>query len=194
LNFRGFSLFLRFVLKNATVVIAEFDIEFVKLKDGKHHFQYEIDKTFFEAFENDEVADAQVSVSLELDKQYHMIQVDLEMTGKVGLACDRCLEVLRWPVNTKYRLIYKLQESHHAGVGIHEENVEMVILPHTALSFNVAQAIYESVLLEVPMLRNCDSLETKPCNKEMLEKLMKLNQNGEGEADPRWDKLKELLK
>jgi len=181
-------------LKNASELLAEFDIEFVKLKDGRHDFQYEIDKQFFEAFENEEVASADVRVELQLDKQHHMVQADLIMKGTLGMSCDRCLETLNWPVDCKYKVIYKLQDEHQSRELTEDPNVELVVVPHTAFSFNVAQPIYESVLLAVPMLRNCDGLDQKPCNREMLEKLEKLNQNGEEGTDPRWDKLKELLK
>jgi uncharacterized metal-binding protein YceD (DUF177 family) len=44
------------------------------------------------------------------------------------------------------------------------------------------------------MIRNCDEMEVKPCNYQMLAKLNDLSGDGEDQADPRWDKLKELLK
>jgi uncharacterized metal-binding protein YceD (DUF177 family) len=196
LNFGLFSLFLRFVLKNVLGPIADFEIEFVKFKDGIYEFRYEIDEKFFGAFDNSDVKSAAVKVALVLDKQLHMMQVDLIITGSVGMACDRCLEVLGWPVNTRYRLVYKLLEDNQrmGGLAKEEDNVELCFVPPNAISVNVAQAVYESVLLDIPMLRNCDNLDVKPCNFEMLEKLEKMKNNGEAEADPRWDKLKDLLK
>jgi len=44
------------------------------------------------------------------------------------------------------------------------------------------------------MIRNCDDMETKPCNLQMLSKLNDLSGSSEEQSDPRWDKLKELLK
>jgi hypothetical protein len=45
-------------------------------------------------------------------------------------------------------------------------------------------------------VKNCDDLPVKPCNNEMLEKLDALSggPGEETERDPRWEKLKELLK
>lgn len=172
-------------------LLSEFDIDFVKLKEGVHEFQYRIGKPFFDAFENSEVLHANVEARISLDKQHQMMQADLQMTGTVGVTCDRCLETLNMPVDTQYRLIYKTQEE--AGREPQGE-VELVFIAPQEFTINVAQPIYESVLLAVPMIRNCDGLENKPCNREMLEKLDKLKQTGEGESDPRWDKLKDLLK
>ena len=44
--------------------LKEFTIQFVGLKIGEHHFEYEIDKTFFEHFEYDEFNDATLNVKL----------------------------------------------------------------------------------------------------------------------------------
>jgi len=58
---------------------------------------------------------------------------------------------------------------------------------------NIAQAVYESSLMALPMIKNCDDLEVKPCDKEMLKKLEHINQ-GETQVDPRWEKLKTIIK
>jgi uncharacterized metal-binding protein YceD (DUF177 family) len=71
---------------------------------------------------------------------------------------------------------------------------ELIYIKPQETMVNIAQSIYETTLLDVPMLRNCDLLENKPCNKEMLNKLNELKQTGDGETDPRWDKLKDFLK
>jgi uncharacterized metal-binding protein YceD (DUF177 family) len=169
----------------------EFEIDFVKLKEGVHDFQYRIGKPFFEAFGNSEVLHANVAAKLQLEKQHQMMRGDLQITGTVGITCDRCLEALNMPIDTTYRIIYKVREE--AGREP-EGEVELVYIRPQEFTINVAQPIYESVLLDVPMIRNCDTLENKPCNRQMLEKLDELKKTGEGEADPRWDKLKDLLK
>lgn len=178
-------------MKDAPLQLDEFEIEFVKLKDGVYDFHYKIGKQFFEAFGNTEVLTAQVETHALLDKQNQMMQIDLRMIGVVGLTCDRCLEVINMPVDTTYRLIYKVRDEERHDP---EVEYELVYIRPQEISINIAQPIYESVLLDVPMIRNCDLMESKPCNKEMLDKLNQLKQSGESNTDPRWDKLKDLLK
>ncbi len=178
-------------MKNANPILDEFNIEFVKLKDGIHAFQYAIGKQFFEAFENTEVLIAEVETQALLEKQQQMMHIDLTMKGTVGVTCGRCLEVIDMPIDTKYRLIINIRDEERVDP---EAEYEMIYIKPNAISINVAQAVYETILLDVPMIRNCDSLVIKPCNNEMLEKLEKLKHNGEGESDPRWDILKDLLK
>lgn len=189
--FRRFSLISRFVLKNVTGYPEEFDIAFVKLKDGVHEFHYELGKQFFEAFGNQEVLEASVQVDAELEKQGQMMQIDLSMRGSVNVTCDRCLESIGMPVDTRYRLIYKFRDEEKTEP---EDGYELVYITPQETEVNIAQPVYETVLLDIPMIRNCDGLENKPCNEAMLQKLNQLKHNGEEQSDPRWDKLKDLLK
>ena len=183
-----------FVLKDAPGLPKEFEIEFVKLKDGQHHFQGEIGIQFFEYFENIDVKGAQVDVQLEIDKQQSLIQVELFAKGYVSVTCDRCLELVNMPVDTQYLVLYQFTGEVAPDVDKDNSEVEFIELPANAVAFNVSQQVYETVLLDIPMIRNCDDLETKPCNSQMLEKLNNINQSGDEKSDPRWDKLKDLLK
>lgn len=183
-------------MKNAAAVPEDFDIEFVKLKDGEHVFQYGLAGAFFEAFENTDVHRADIAVNAVLEKHVHIINVDLQITGTAGLSCDRCLETIDFPIDTEYRIVFQLLAEHARKTEDENDlvNSELVVVEHSENSINFARQVYESVLLGIPMLRNCDDMKVKPCNMEMLQKLEELNQTrGEGN-DPRWDKLKDLLK
>ena len=183
---------MRFVLKDGFEHLGEFEIEFTNLRDGHHEFRYKLNNTFFEAFENNEVLDAAVRVLVKLEKQPQMLQMGLTVTGIVNINCDRCLEALNMPVDNECLIIYKFTEE--ASKQETQRDYELIFIAPQDYSINVAKPIYESVLLNVPMIRNCDLLESKPCNQEMLQKLEELKQNGEEESDPRWDKLKDYLK
>lgn len=122
------------------------------------------------------------------------MQVVVQVKGTVDVTCDRCLELIARPVNAQYRIVF-----HFQGESNHQDNeeqldVEYVELAHNATSFNVSRQVYETILLCIPMIRNCDDMEIKPCNAQMLEKLNALQAGEEAVVDPRWDKLKELFK
>ncbi len=181
-------------MKKASALPEEFEIEFVKLKDGQYDFQNEAKLSFFEFFENPDVKDAHVDVLLSLDKQAQMMQVLIQVKGTVDVTCDRCLELIARPIHSKYRIVFHFQGENNHQEDEEQLDVEYVELAHNATSFNVARQVYETILLCIPMIRNCDDMEIKPCNAQMLEKLNTLQAGEEAEADPRWDKLKELFK
>ncbi len=172
-------------------------VEFVKLKDGKHDFCLSLDKGFFELFENSEILDADLLMNVHLEKLVNWIHVQLEISGFIQQECGRCLEPLNLPVSSAYKLIYRLNsEEENEQREFEDDGVELVYLLPAATQFDMSQAAYETACLGLPMLKNCDEMEEKPCNNQMIQKLDELNQkeNQENTNDPRWDKLKDLFK
>ena len=179
-----------FVLKDAFLGLEGFDIEFVKLKDGIHEFNYRLEKKFFEVFENEDVLASDIEVKAVLEKSANLMNLSLLLKGKVDVSCDRCLVPLSVSVDTGHHVLYKLLPE----VDEAQEHDDWVVLTQQDYKINLGQDCYETTLLSLPMIRNCDELEIKPCNLQMLAKLNDLSGESEEQSDPRWDKLKELLK
>jgi len=179
-------------LKEVPQGLEEFDIEFVKLKDGFHEFNYRLGKSFFEAFEQEEVLDADVDVNVDLEKTAGMMILEIVIQGTVTETCDRCLTGIKIPIDSEYRLIYKTGVE---GVKKEESELdsELIVISQSEFKINPAPYICETVILSLPMIKNCDDLEEKPCDKAMLSKLENLAIDDEESNDPRWEKLKELL-
>jgi uncharacterized protein len=171
-----------------------FRIEFGHLGAGEHEFQFEIDDTFFEQFEHSpvELGALDVLVTVNKDEQ-NMMLIDFTMEGTVTLPCDRCAEDLELEVSGYNELIVKFGENHE------EESEDVVVLSGKEHSLNVAQYIYEYIVLMIP-LRNVhpDDEEGKStCDADALERLEKLrvheaNEEEEHPVDPRWDILKNI--
>jgi uncharacterized protein len=181
---------LRFVLKDAILGLEEFDIEFVKLKEGKHEFSYRLEKKFFEVFENEDVLASDITVNAVLEKTAHLMNLTLELKGKVDVSCDRCLVPLSISVDTGHHVLYKMLPE----IEEKQEHDDWVVLTQQDYKINLGQDCYETTLLSLPMIRNCDGMDVKPCNLQMLAKLNDLSGDGEEQSDPRWDKLKDLFK
>ncbi len=179
-----------FVLKDAFLGLEGFDIEFVKLKDGIHEFNYRLEKKFFEVFENEDVLASDIEVKAVLEKSANLMNLSLLLKGKVDVSCDRCLVPLSVSVDTGHHVLYKMLPE----VDEAQEHDDWVVLTQQDYKINLGQDCYETTLLSLPMIRNCDELEIKPCNLQMLSKLNDLSGESEEQSDPRWDKLKELLK
>lgn len=179
-----------FVLKDAFLGLEGFDIEFVKLKDGIHEFNYRLEKKFFEVFENEDVLASDIEVKAVLEKSANLMNLSLLLKGKVDVSCDRCLVPLSVSVDTGHHVLYKMLPE----VNESQEHDDWVVLTQQDYKINLGQDCYETTLLSLPMIRNCDELEIKPCNLQMLAKLNDLSGESEEQSDPRWDKLKELLK
>lgn len=169
----------------------DFLIPFVGLKLGKHQFDYQIDKKFFEGFEFDEYNDVNVKVELVFDKKSTMLELAFKHKGTVNVPCDLTGEEFDLPIKGKLNLIVQF------GDAFNNENDELLILPHGEFQVDVAQYIYEMIVLSVPSKRVHPGVKDGTLKTEAIEKLNELapkEQHKEEENnDPRWDKLKQLL-
>lgn len=169
----------------------EFEIPFSGLKQGRHHFEYQIDQTFFEAFAYDEFRASSVKVAATLDKMSTTMEMQIEVSGHVNLLCDISGEPFDQPLTGDLELVIKF------GDAFNDEDDEILILPHGAHEFNIAQYVYELVVLSVPTKRIHPGVEDGSLESEALKKLKELHpkegRESSEETDPRWDALRDLL-
>nr|WP_294939582.1 DUF177 domain-containing protein [uncultured Flavobacterium sp.] len=169
----------------------DFLIPFVGLKLGKHQFEYQIDKKFFEDFGYDEFNDVAIKVDVILDKKSTMLELAFKHKGTVNVPCDLTSEDFDLPIKGKLNLIVKFGDTYN------DENDELLVLPHGEFQVNVAQYIYEMIVLSVPTKRIHPGVKDGTLASEAIQKLDELapkeEHKEEENIDPRWDKLKQLL-
>jgi uncharacterized metal-binding protein YceD (DUF177 family) len=73
-------------------------IQFSGLKSGKYEFNYVLDGSFFEDFENEELQDGKVVFAVNLEKNDRLLMIKFTWKGTVKSVCDRCLGELEVPV------------------------------------------------------------------------------------------------
>ena len=169
-------------------------IPFIGLKLGKHHFEYQISNKFFEIFDYHEFQNSDIKVNLVLEKKSTMLELSFKHKGTVNVPCDLTGEDFDLPIKGKMNLIVRFGET------FNNDNEELLILPHGEFEIDVAQYIYEMIVLSVPLRRvhpgvKDGSLKTEALTKlnELAVKEQKEENKKEENIDPRWDKLKQLL-
>ncbi len=164
----------------------EYSISYTGLKQGKHHYQFELGTTFFEAFEYGLIQEASVQMSVELEKMSSMMTLNFEFSGWVNCDCDICLDPMKIDVLGNNRLIVKF------GDETYEETEEIIILSHAEHKIELAQYMYEFVHLAMPSKR---SHNPEDCNQDMINRLSDdSSDEGETPIDPRWKALEGLKK
>ena len=170
--------------------VKQFNIPFVGLKEGSHSFEYQIDNKFFEVFNFDDFFDANLKVDINLVKKSTLLELDFTTNGTVNVPCDTTNEPFDQKIETTLALIVKF------GQEFNDEHEDILILPHEAYQLNVAQYIYEMIVLAVPTKRVHPKVLDGTMDSEALRKLKELEIKKEEtveETDPRWDKLKNLI-
>ncbi|VAW11651.1 FIG01269488: protein, clustered with ribosomal protein L32p [hydrothermal vent metagenome] len=169
----------------------EFSIPFSGLKQGKHEFDYVLENEFFESFGYTDFNNVKIILDVLLKKMNTLIELELIVNGSVNVNCDRTNEPYDQDIFAKLELVVKFGDEYN------DEDDEILIIPHRAHQINIAQYIYEMIVLAVPQKRVHPrvidgSLESGALQKlrELQPKEKKINTE---DTDPRWDVLKKLI-
>ncbi len=177
--------------------LKEFTFPFVGLKLGLHQYSFELNKSFFEHFEYEEFNDATIKLDVLLDKKTTFLEFTLAFEGTVNVQCDITNEPFDQKVDGGYHFLVNFGEE------FNDENEDLLILPHGSYEVNIAQFIYESIVLALPVRRIHPGIEDGSLKSDILDKLEELRPKAMEEkelpkpeaenTDPRWDTLKKLL-
>lgn len=170
-------------------------IQFSGLKSGKYKFEYVLDSSFFEGFENEELREGTVVFAVILEKSERHLMINFSFKGTILSTCDRCLGELEIPVEGEQTLCVKFSDTEFS------EDEDVVFLPEDAYQIDLAQWMYEYVVISLPMVKvhpegECDAEMLKFICEELDESEGEddtVRELPDGETDPRWDALKKLI-
>ncbi|WP_268122082.1 YceD family protein [Roseivirga pacifica] len=174
-----------------------FDIHIFKLSNGTHDYQFEIQDSFFELFENEIVNQGNLEVNISLNKSDRMIQADIEIDGEVTLTCDRSLEEFQQPIHTQRQMLFKYGEEDK------ELSEDVMVIAKDTQTINLASLIFEFITLEIPMKKLHPKFQEEEDEDDEYELTVVYTSEEEEEPDdtqteepidPRWEKLKNLKK
>ncbi len=172
--------------KKVKDTLKQFVIPFSGLKLGTYSYQFNLDKTFFEHFENEDIKDANLVIDLTLEKKSTLMELGFNFQGIYSVECSRCLQEYNQEVSGNESLIVKFGEEML-------DEPDIIFIPHHETSLDLREVIYEMAVLLLPMVcvhpddKNGNSL----CDPEMLKKISE--HAAKNIPDSQWDQLKNLL-
>jgi uncharacterized protein len=172
--------------------LSQYTIPFSGLKEGKHLFEFTADYRFFAGFEQSEIEKGNLSVQIELEKRSTYMGLAFIIKGEVELICDRCLENYMQPLKSRNTLLVKFSEE------TIEEDAEIIYIHPTEHQIELAQLIYEFIVLSLPIrhVHPDDNDGNSLCDPSMLKKLDEYRAfvSGKDEPeDPRWNELRKII-
>lgn len=168
-------------------------IPFSGLKVGKHIFDFDIDRKFFDCFEYSLVKDGDLKVEVSLQRQENMLVANFHIEGTIELTCDVCLADFPAKTVIDQRLIVKFTED-----DVDDSTEEIVVLSKNEYELDIAELLYEYINLAVPHYSKCSEQgEGIECDQKMVAVLNELapqqqQPETDEEPDPRWEALKHL--
>ncbi len=168
----------------------EYEVSFFGLKEGIHCFEYNIEKSFFEEFNYEEFLSTKLLVKLKFIKKSTFIELEFSVNGTIEVLCDISNEPYNQQLEASLNMVVKFGEK------FNDDNDEILILPYGEHQINVAQYIYEMIVLSIPNKKIHPGISEGTLKSDILEKLEELkpkeNKNL-NKIDPRWEDLKKLL-
>ncbi len=172
--------------------LSQYTLPFSGLSEGKHQFDFKVNDRFFAEFEGSEVEKGELEIGIELEKRSTYLKLSFSISGVVELICDRCLENFNYPVESQRELLVKFSEKPV------EDEADMIYLHPAAFQVEIAQFIYEFVILSLPIRRiHPDGKDGKTlCDPVMIKKLEEHRYHSntlEEPDDPRWNELRRII-
>lgn len=175
-------------MKNKNVCV----LEFSGLSEGKHRFEYKVDKKLFENFESSDIHDANLDVNVNLIRGKNMLELNFDINGKIQVTCDRCLSELDIEISYQTELFVEFGEE-NSDLSDADKNITISKSEHK-LVLDKHLNDYVNVCIPYRKVHPKDSKGNEACDYEMIKKLEELSTNtiDKNNIDSRWDKLKEL--
>jgi len=175
----------------------EFKLTLQSLPPGKHSKEFHLDREFFVAMESADILDANLDVMLDIDHSHGTYGLTFGINGTVTLTCDRCLDPMEMPIDTGYIINVEYGDSYD------DSNDALLIIPRSEASLNVADMIYDTVELAIPIKHvhapgQCNSAMNGLLRRHSAapEESPAGEAGGEDPAgrqiDPRWEELRKL--
>ncbi|MEO8151290.1 MAG: DUF177 domain-containing protein [Bacteroidia bacterium] len=170
--------------------LKKFEIAFGGLSYGIHQFDFDVDNSFFERFENEIIQGGNLHAKVTLTKQSQILKFDFDIRGTIHVECDRCCDEFELPVLINEQMLVKF------GDEAKEEDIDVFVIPVSETHINIAQQLYEYIAVSKPMhvVHPDNAKGESTCNPEILKKLNHINDETkeikEKTADQRWDVLK----
>lgn len=165
----------------------KYKIDLLKIKESEV-YDFSINNSFFSGFEESTIKEGDIEVTITIERSSgNTFPTVIKNNGTVKLECDRCLNMIDFPVEGEIEFVIKLAEQEK------EDEDEIVYVSAHEVVFNALQHIYDSIYLSLPIRKTCDAANiTGGCDDKVIEKLERKD-DGNETIDPRWDKLKDLL-
>lgn len=169
--------------------LRNYDVSFSGLKNGKHEFKFEIDKTFFQLFDTEqEFTNPRIEVNVLLDKHTTFLEFEIKIKGWVELVCDITNEDFDYLIENEIKILVNFGEEYD------DSNEDVITIPTSDHAFNIAHLIYENVMLSIPMKKISPNVSDEDLKilEQFSPKDMEETEEKEHESDPRWDALRKL--
>ncbi len=168
-----------------------FAIAYIGLKKEVHHFEYQLDASFFTNVEKLGIQSADIHIAVSLDKRIEPYVIDVLINGSITTECDKCASSVDIPVIGNHTLYVKF-----SGVDSDETSIDddILVLHREESEIDLYPFLHDYVYLSLPISKVCeDPGNTQYCDKEVVRILEQMkNNNVPEQKNNLWQSLEKL--
>jgi len=139
----------------------QYNIVLKDINDEVRVYEFDLTDEYFAKIDSPEVKKGKVGAKVSVKKKIGVYELSFILDGVIQVPCDRCLDDMNQPIHHEDVLQVKF------GASWSEEN-EIVVVPESEGSINIAWFMYEFIVLNIPIKHVHAPGE---CNKSMVTKL-----------------------
>ena len=139
-----------------------FSVPYLGLQNGEHEFLFDINNSFFKAFESELKVNESFGVKLYLDKRHDMSDAEFTFSGNLWVVCHRCLSPFSIPIDGSFVLRIKFGE-------VDNNEDEVLFISEETSVVNFAQIIYEYIVLTLPLVTMHENIDD--CDQDIINKM-----------------------
>ena len=144
----------------------QFSIPIKGLNFGKHEYDFLIQNRFFDEFEGSPIKFGEFKTHLVLDRRIRDLELYFSTQGYIESECDRCTAEIKLPIDASIKFIVKFSDEE-------QSDGEVFFVSTESHEINVAQMVYEHLILAIPLIKtyDCQDEDPIPCNENILDVL-----------------------
>jgi uncharacterized metal-binding protein YceD (DUF177 family) len=127
-------------------------------------------------------------VDVHLDKHTTFLEFYINVSGTVQLICDISNDEFSENIENDLKVLVKFGEEYD------DSNEDIITIPQKDSEFNIANLVYEAVVLSIPMKKLAPSVRDNDEYQKLLDQYSpkEIEEEEEQSTDPRWEALKKL--
>ena len=168
-----------------------YKFDFKELSKGKYSQEYIVDDNFLRELDYPDLKKGKIKIFAEIDITGSSIFFEFRINGYLEVMCDVCLDYFEMKINNQTDLIAIFNDD----TNIISEQENKIFISKSENYVNLTSHFRDFILLSLPIkkVHPLDEDGNRTCNQDFLLKLEELS-TIEKKKDPRWDKLKKIIK
>jgi len=171
--------------------LSKYCIDIINLKNQEYQYEFTIDLSFFNQFEECEFENCSLDCFIVLRKTEGFIETNFHIQGQIELECDRSLDKFNHSIDLNKKMVFKFSNEDK------EIDIEVELISRNRQNIDMSQYIYEFISMGIPMKKLHPKYNNENQNNdEQLFYSSTVDDSqtvkNKEEIDPRWEALKKL--